>query len=363
MKSPPRQVPDSVAKDDTERFIAEHVGAPKLRRSRRGPRPDPRQPGLPRPRLCWRGELRALRDRPGIPLRLGRPSRGQPLRRAAVRRALCPRAPGGRRGAGGLPRACARVASAGSARRGRSRGAVGGAGVRPSGRRRPGTSLSAHPSRLLGRPTARPRPHARGPPRERRARLRSRTRALRPECGLRRAPPLARAQRGDLPRASRAGGLDAARAALHRASLRAPRRTHGEPTRDRRARRPLLPRRLPGDPAGRRPRRASGARRRRARRDHLLGRGGAGALRTFLRALRRLPPALPWRATVWSRSGERRVPISLSRAISDRIHFAGPEHGSEAQHLARAHLAVAASSGVAPLHSSSSARSPAAPCP
>ncbi len=30
MKSPPRQVPDSVARDDTERFIAEHVGAPKL---------------------------------------------------------------------------------------------------------------------------------------------------------------------------------------------------------------------------------------------------------------------------------------------------------------------------------------------
>jgi len=73
-----------------------------------------------------------------------------------------------------------------------------------------------------------------------------------------------------------------------------------------------------------------------------------GALRTFLRALRRLPPALPWRATVWSRSEEPRVPVSLSRAIRDRIHFAGPEHGSEAQHLARAHVAVAASSGVAP---------------
>ena len=30
MKSPPRQVPDSVARDDIERFIAEHGGAPKL---------------------------------------------------------------------------------------------------------------------------------------------------------------------------------------------------------------------------------------------------------------------------------------------------------------------------------------------
>jgi predicted metal-dependent phosphoesterase TrpH/glycosyltransferase involved in cell wall biosynthesis len=73
-----------------------------------------------------------------------------------------------------------------------------------------------------------------------------------------------------------------------------------------------------------------------------------GALRTFLRALRRLPPSLPWRATVWSRALDGRPPSGLSRAIRDRIHFAGPEHGSEAQHLARAHVAVAASSGVAP---------------
>jgi predicted metal-dependent phosphoesterase TrpH/glycosyltransferase involved in cell wall biosynthesis len=73
-----------------------------------------------------------------------------------------------------------------------------------------------------------------------------------------------------------------------------------------------------------------------------------GALRTFLRALRRLPGGLPWRATVWSRSSDGRPPSGLSKKIRDRIHFAGPEHGSEAQHLARAHVAVAASSGVAP---------------
>ncbi|MFL5886840.1 MAG: inositol-3-phosphate synthase, partial [Thermoleophilaceae bacterium] len=30
MKSPPVQVPDSVARDDTEKFIAEYGGAPKL---------------------------------------------------------------------------------------------------------------------------------------------------------------------------------------------------------------------------------------------------------------------------------------------------------------------------------------------
>ena len=29
------------------------------------------------------------------------------------------------------------------------------------------------------------------------------------------------------------------------------------------------------------------------------------ALRLFLRALRRIPPELPWHATVWSRDGER----------------------------------------------------------
>jgi len=72
-----------------------------------------------------------------------------------------------------------------------------------------------------------------------------------------------------------------------------------------------------------------------------------GALRLFLRALRRLPAALPWRATVWSRfPGDGAA--SLSRRVRDRVHFAGPRDGSEAQHLARAHVAVAASSGVAP---------------
>ena len=30
MKSPPKQVPDAVAREDTERFVAEHAGAPKL---------------------------------------------------------------------------------------------------------------------------------------------------------------------------------------------------------------------------------------------------------------------------------------------------------------------------------------------
>jgi predicted metal-dependent phosphoesterase TrpH/glycosyltransferase involved in cell wall biosynthesis len=72
------------------------------------------------------------------------------------------------------------------------------------------------------------------------------------------------------------------------------------------------------------------------------------ALRLFLRALRRLPPHLPWHATVWSRlpGGEPAVP--LARAIRDRVRFVGPEQGSEAQHLARADIVVAASAGTTP---------------
>jgi predicted metal-dependent phosphoesterase TrpH len=71
-----------------------------------------------------------------------------------------------------------------------------------------------------------------------------------------------------------------------------------------------------------------------------------GALRLFLRALRKLPPGLPWRATVWSR--DRELQLGLSRALRDRVRFAGPADGSEAQHLAAADVVVAASSGTAP---------------
>jgi glycosyltransferase involved in cell wall biosynthesis/histidinol phosphatase-like PHP family hydrolase len=70
------------------------------------------------------------------------------------------------------------------------------------------------------------------------------------------------------------------------------------------------------------------------------------ALRLFLRSLRRLPAALPWRATVWSR--ERSLPPNLSKALRDRVRFVGPADGSEAQYLAAADVVVAASSGAAP---------------
>jgi hypothetical protein len=72
------------------------------------------------------------------------------------------------------------------------------------------------------------------------------------------------------------------------------------------------------------------------------------ALRVFLRALRKLPAHLPWHATVWSRLPTDVGSVTLPRALRERVTFAGPADGSEAQHLARAQIAVAASVGTAP---------------
>jgi predicted metal-dependent phosphoesterase TrpH/glycosyltransferase involved in cell wall biosynthesis len=71
-------------------------------------------------------------------------------------------------------------------------------------------------------------------------------------------------------------------------------------------------------------------------------------LRLFLRALRKLPAHLPWHATVWSRLPTDLGSVTLPRALRERVTFAGPADGSEAQHLARAQVAVAASAGTAP---------------
>ena len=73
-----------------------------------------------------------------------------------------------------------------------------------------------------------------------------------------------------------------------------------------------------------------------------------GALRLVLRALRRLPVELPWRATIWSRDPALRPATALPRRLRDRVRFAGPADGSEAQHLAGADVSLAASSGTAP---------------
>jgi glycosyltransferase involved in cell wall biosynthesis len=73
-----------------------------------------------------------------------------------------------------------------------------------------------------------------------------------------------------------------------------------------------------------------------------------GALRLFLRALRRLPTDLDWRATIWLREPASTTAPTLSRRMRERVTLAGPGDGSEAQHLARASIAVAASAGAAP---------------
>jgi glycosyltransferase involved in cell wall biosynthesis len=73
-----------------------------------------------------------------------------------------------------------------------------------------------------------------------------------------------------------------------------------------------------------------------------------GALRLFLRALRRLPTELDWHATIWLRDPASAPAVSLSRRLRERVRLAGPADGSEAQHLARATVAVAASTGAAP---------------
>ena len=72
------------------------------------------------------------------------------------------------------------------------------------------------------------------------------------------------------------------------------------------------------------------------------------ALRLFLRALRRLPLDLPWRATVWSRARSQEPALPLPRRLRDRVRFVGATDGSEAQFLSAADIAVAASTGAAP---------------
>jgi predicted metal-dependent phosphoesterase TrpH/glycosyltransferase involved in cell wall biosynthesis len=72
-----------------------------------------------------------------------------------------------------------------------------------------------------------------------------------------------------------------------------------------------------------------------------------GALRLFLRALRRLPTDLDWRATIWLRDPAATSAPTLSRRMRERVTLAGPGDGSEAQYLARGTIAVAASAGPA----------------
>jgi glycosyltransferase involved in cell wall biosynthesis len=71
------------------------------------------------------------------------------------------------------------------------------------------------------------------------------------------------------------------------------------------------------------------------------------ALRAFLRALRRLPLEHDWHATVWSPRGTQPTG-PLRRELRERFAFAGPEDCDEDELLARADIAVRASSGLLP---------------
>ena len=72
-----------------------------------------------------------------------------------------------------------------------------------------------------------------------------------------------------------------------------------------------------------------------------------GALRLFVRALRKLPRELDWRATIWLHDPASASAPTLSRRLRERVSIKGPADGSEAQYLSRATIAVAGSAGTA----------------
>jgi predicted metal-dependent phosphoesterase TrpH/glycosyltransferase involved in cell wall biosynthesis len=72
-----------------------------------------------------------------------------------------------------------------------------------------------------------------------------------------------------------------------------------------------------------------------------------GALRIFLRALRRLPTGLDWEATIQTKSPSE-TPLRIARALRERIELVGPSAGSPEQLVAEADVLCAASGGPAP---------------
>ncbi len=71
------------------------------------------------------------------------------------------------------------------------------------------------------------------------------------------------------------------------------------------------------------------------------------ALRTFLRALRLLPPDAGWRATVWSQR-PLAAPATLSRALRERVRFVDADTMSASQALSGGDVLVLASEGARP---------------
>ncbi len=71
------------------------------------------------------------------------------------------------------------------------------------------------------------------------------------------------------------------------------------------------------------------------------------AVRTLVRALRRMPTGSDWHATVWSRRATQGAG-PLRAELRERIEFVGPDECDEDTLLARADVVVRASGGVAP---------------
>jgi predicted metal-dependent phosphoesterase TrpH/glycosyltransferase involved in cell wall biosynthesis len=72
-----------------------------------------------------------------------------------------------------------------------------------------------------------------------------------------------------------------------------------------------------------------------------------GALRVFLRALRKLPAALDWRATIWAPTPNE-LPLRISRRLRERLELVGPGGGSRLELMARHDVVCAASGGPSP---------------
>jgi predicted metal-dependent phosphoesterase TrpH/glycosyltransferase involved in cell wall biosynthesis len=72
-----------------------------------------------------------------------------------------------------------------------------------------------------------------------------------------------------------------------------------------------------------------------------------GALRVFLRALRKLPDTVDWRATVWAPSPSE-LPLRIARRVRERIDVVDPRDGSRAELMARHDVVCAASGGPSP---------------
>jgi predicted metal-dependent phosphoesterase TrpH/glycosyltransferase involved in cell wall biosynthesis len=72
-----------------------------------------------------------------------------------------------------------------------------------------------------------------------------------------------------------------------------------------------------------------------------------GALRLFLRALRRLPEDLEWEATIWTQSPSE-TPLRIARKLRERIRLVGPSGASQEKLVGEADVACAASGGPGP---------------